>query len=81
MVSAPIFSGASESGNIVTFTTSAAHNLSRGMKADRRLGMQHRGTTAEFVLGNTISSTTFTVYDSATRTGFADRLRDHAGER
>ncbi len=68
VVSAPTFSGASESGNIVTFTTSAAHNLSRGEPIVVS-GCSIGGYNGEFVLGNTISSTTFTVYDSATGLG------------
>ena len=68
VVSAPTFSSASESGNIVTFTTSAAHNLSRGEPIVVS-GCSIGGYNGEFVLGNTISSTTFTVYNSATGLG------------
>ena len=68
VVSAPTFSGASESGNIVTFTTSAAHKLSRGEPIVVS-GCSISGYNGEFVLGNTISSTTFTVYNSATGLG------------
>ena len=68
MVSAPTFSSASESGNIVTFTTSAAHKLSRGEPIVVS-GCSISGYNGEFVLGNTISSTTFTVYNSATGLG------------
>jgi len=68
VVSAPTFSSASESGNIVTFTTSAAHNLSRGEPIVLS-GCSVGGYNGEFVLGNTISSTTFTVYNSATGLG------------
>ncbi len=68
VVSAPTFSGASESGNIVTFTTSAAHNLSRGEPIVVS-GCSISGYNGEFVLGNTISSTTLTVYNSATGLG------------
>jgi hypothetical protein len=68
VVSAPAFSGASESGNIVTFTTSAAHNFSRGEPIVVS-GCSVGGYNGEFVLGNTISSTTFTVYNSATGLG------------
>ena len=64
VASAPTFSSASEAGNIVTFTTSAAHNLSRGEPIVVS-GCSISGYNGEFVLGNTISSTTFTVYNSA----------------
>ena len=68
LVSAPTLSSASESGNIVTFTTSTAHNLSRGEPVVIS-GCSISGYNGEFVLGNTIGSTTFTVYNSMTGLG------------
>jgi hypothetical protein len=64
----PAFSSASESGNIVTVTTSAAHNLHSGNVVVIS-GCSISGYNGEFSLGNTITSTTFMLYNPATGLG------------
>jgi hypothetical protein len=67
LVSAPTFSSASESGNSVTVTTTAAHKFSIGMPIELSQ-CSIAGYNGEFVI-NAVSSTTFAFYDSASGLG------------
>ncbi len=64
LVAAPTFSSASETGNTVTFTTSAAHNLYGGMPVVIS-GCSVSGYNGEWVITGTPTSTSFTLYNAA----------------
>jgi hypothetical protein len=68
LVAAPGFSSASESGNTVTFTTMAAHNLYGGMPIVIS-GCSVAGYNGEWVITGTPSSTTFTLYNPTSGLG------------
>ena len=62
LVSAPMFSSASESTNTVTVTTTAAHKLNAGQPINLSQ-CSIAGYNGEFVI-NAVTSTTFSFYDS-----------------
>jgi len=68
LVAAPTFSSASETGNTVTFTTTAAHNLSVG-EPIMISGCSIAGYNGEFAIGSTPLTTTFTVFNTNTGLG------------
>ena len=68
LVAAPTFSSASESGNNVTFTTTAAHKLSVGMPIVIS-SCSIAGYNGEFVITAAGSTTAFTVFNSTTGLG------------
>jgi len=68
VVSAPAFSSASETGNAVTFNTTAAHNLYGGMPIVVS-GCSVSGYNGEWVITGTPTSTTFTLYNPASGLG------------
>lgn len=68
LVAAPAFSSASESGNTVTFTTTAAHNLYGAMPVVIS-GCSVAGYNGEWVISSTPSATTFTLYNPTSGLG------------
>lgn len=67
LLSAPMFSSASESTNTVTVTTSAAHKLSIGMPIELSQ-CSIAGYNGEFVI-NAVTSTTFAFFNSTSGLG------------
>jgi hypothetical protein len=68
LVVAPTFSSASETGNTVTFTTTAAHNLYGAMPVIVS-GCSVGGYNGEWVVTGTPTSTTFTLYNPTSGLG------------
>jgi hypothetical protein len=68
LVAAPTFSSASETGNTVTFTTTAAHNLYGAMPVVVS-GCSVSGYNGEWVITGTPTATTFTLYNPTSGLG------------
>ena len=68
LVAAPTFSSASETGNTVTFTTTAAHNLYGAMQVVVS-GCSVSGYNGEWVITGTPTATTFTLYNPTSGLG------------
>ena len=68
LVAAPTFSSASETGNTVTFTTTAAHNLYGAMPVIVS-GCSVSGYNGEWVITGTPTATTFTLYNPTSGLG------------
>jgi hypothetical protein len=68
LTAAPTFSSASETGNTVTFTTTAAHNLYGAMPVVIS-GCSVSGYNGEWTITGTPTSTTFTLYNPTSGLG------------